>query len=196
MSQITEQFHSSDIGDILEKSLIGERPDRDDCLRLLESDDVHLMGMVAGHLTRKQFGRKASFVNNIILNYTNVCITDCKFCAFYRPPDAQDAYTLTLEKIESRVKTAWEMFGIRQVLIQGGHNPKLGIEYYEDAFKMIRAKYPQVGVHGLSVSEIDMIARVEKSTTKEILSRLKKAGLQSIPGAISAELRQIGRAHV
>ena len=183
MSQITEQFHSSDIGDILEKSLIGERPDRDDCLRLLESDDVHLMGMVAGHLTRKQFGRKASFVNNIILNYTNVCITDCKFCAFYRPPDAQDAYTLTLEKIESRVKTAWEMFGIRQVLIQGGHNPKLGIEYYEDAFKMIRAKYPQVGVHGLSVSEIDMIARVEKSTTKEILSRLKKAGLQSIPGA-------------
>jgi len=75
------------------------------------------------------------------------------------------------------------MFNIRQVLIQGGHNPNLKIEYYEDAFKMIREKFPQVGVHGLSTSEIDMIARVEKSSTKEILSRLKDAGLQSMPGA-------------
>jgi CofH subfamily radical SAM domain protein len=75
------------------------------------------------------------------------------------------------------------MFKIRQVLIQGGHNPNLRIEYYEDAFKMIRAKFPSVGVHGLSTSEIDMIARVEKSSTKEILSRLRDAGLQSIPGA-------------
>jgi cyclic dehypoxanthinyl futalosine synthase len=183
LSQITEQLHSSDIGDILDNSLNGKRPNKNDCLRLLESDDVHLMGMVAGHLTRKQFGKKASFVNNIILNYTNVCITDCKFCAFYRSPGADDSYTLTLDEIDTRVKTAWEMFKIRQVLIQGGHNPKLSLEYYEDAFKMIRSKYPKVGVHGLSTSEIDMIARVEKSSTKEVLSRLKEAGLQSVPGA-------------
>ena len=183
MSQITEQFHSSDIGDILDNSLNGKRPDKNDCLRLLESDDVHLMGMVAGHLTRKQFGKKASFVNNIILNYTNVCVTDCKFCAFYRSPGADDSYTLTLNEIDARVKTAWDMFRIRQVLIQGGHNPNLSLEYYEDAFKMIRTKYPKVGVHGLSTSEIDMIARVEKSSTKEVLSRLKEAGLQSVPGA-------------
>jgi CofH subfamily radical SAM domain protein len=75
------------------------------------------------------------------------------------------------------------LFKIRQVLIQGGHNPNLTIDYYEDAFRMIREKFPQVGVHGLSTSEIDMIAKVEKSSTKEILSRLKDAGLQSIPGA-------------
>ena len=68
-------------------------------------------------------------------------------------------------------------------MIQGGHNPNLTIEYYEDAFRMIREKFPQVGVHGLSTSEIDMIAKVEKSSTKEILARLKDAGLQSIPGA-------------
>ena len=183
MSQITEQFHSSDIEDILDNSLNGKRPSKSDCLRLLESDDIHLMGMVAGHLTRKRFGKKASFVNNIILNYTNVCVTDCKFCAFYRPPGAEDSYTLTLDEIEARVKTAWDMFNIRQVLIQGGHNPNLSLEYYEDAFKMIRTKYPKVGVHGLSTSEIDMIARVEKSSTKEVLSRLKEAGLQSVPGA-------------
>ena len=183
MSQITEQFHSSEIEDILNNSLNGKRPDKNDCLRLLESSDVKLMGLVAGYLTRKQFGKKASFVNNIILNYTNVCITDCKFCAFYRSPGASDSYTLTLDEIESRIKTSWDMFHIRQVLIQGGHNPALSLEYYEDAFKMIREKFPQVGVHGLSTSEIDMIAKVEKSSTREILSRLKDAGLQTIPGA-------------
>ena len=183
MSQTTEQIYQSDIGDILENSLNGNRPSPEECLRLLKSDDVYLMGLVAGHLTKKQFGKKASFVNNIILNYTNVCITDCKFCAFYRSPGAEDSYTLTLDQIEARVKSACDLFKIRQVLIQGGHNPNLKIEYYEDAFKMIREKFPMVGVHALSTSEIDMISRVEKSSTKEILSRLKDAGLQSIPGA-------------
>ena len=158
-------------------------PGPEECLRLLESEDVHLMGLVAGHITRRRFGKKATFVNNIILNYTNVCVTDCKFCAFYRPPGAADAYTLTIDQIEARVKTSWEMFRIRQVLIQGGHNPNLKIEYYEDAFKMIKEKFPAVGIHGLSASEIDMISRVEKTSTREVLSRLKDAGLQSIPGA-------------
>jgi len=183
LSQILNQIHNSNIKDILENSLNGIRPGPDDCIRLLESDDVHLMGLTAGTLTRKKFGQKASFVNNIILNYTNVCITDCKFCAFYRPPNHEESYTLSLDEIELRIKTAWDLFKIRQVLIQGGHNPDLGIEYYENSFKMIRKKFPQVGVHGLSVSEIDTIAKVEKSSTKEVLSRLKDAGLQSLPGA-------------
>ena len=183
MSQLAQQIHSSDIGDILENSLNGLRPKKDDYSRLLKSNNVQLLGLVAGKITQQKFGKKASFINNIILNYTNVCITDCKFCAFYRPPEHEESYTLTLDEIEARVKTGWDMFNIRQVLIQGGHNPDLGIEYYEDSFKMIRSKFPQVGVHGLSTSEIDMIAKVEKSTTKEILSRLKESGLQSLPGA-------------
>ncbi len=183
MSQLSEQLHSSEIGDILENSLNGIRPQKEDYTRLLKSDDVYLMGIIANQITEKKFGKKVSFVNNIILNYTNVCITDCKFCAFYRPPKDDDAYTLSLDEIEARVKTGWDMFKIRQVLIQGGHNPDLGIEYYEDSFKMIRSKFPLVGVHGLSTSEIDMISKVEKTSTKEILSRLKEAGLQSVPGA-------------
>lgn len=183
MSQITEQIHSSDIGDILENSLSGVRPSYEDTVRLLKSNDVHLMGLVAGYITQKRFGKKASFVNNIILNYTNVCVTDCKFCAFYRPPGHEESYILSLDQIEARVRTAWEMFKIRQVLIQGGHNPNLGIEYYEDAFRMIRKKYPEVGVHGLSASEIHTIAKIEKTSTKEVLLRLKEAGLQSVPGA-------------
>ena len=183
MSQLTQQLHTSEIGDILENSLSGLRPTKEDYLRLLKSNDVQLMGLVAGKLTQQKFGKKASFVNNIILNYTNVCVTDCIFCAFYRPPGHDESYTLTLDQIEARVKTGWDMFKIRQVLIQGGHNPDLGIEYYEDSFKMIRSKFPEVGIHGLSTSEIDMIAKVENSSTKEVLSRLKNAGLQSVPGA-------------
>jgi len=183
LSQITEHIHSSEISDILQSCLDGKTPEKNDCKRLVESDDVFLMGLVAGTLAKKQFGKKASFVNNIILNYTNVCITDCKFCAFYRPPGHTESYTLNLQQIESRIKIAWEMFKIRQVLMQGGHNPNLAIEYYEDAFKMIRTKFPQIGIHALSASEIDTIARIEKSSTKEILSRLKQAGMQSLPGA-------------
>ena len=183
MSRVAEQVLTSDIEEILERALRGERPSADECLELLQSGDIHVLGEAAGRMVRKRFGRRASFVNNIILNYTNVCITDCKFCAFYRPPGHEESYTLTLEEIRARVKTAWKMFGIRQVLMQGGHNPNLGTEYYEDAFRMIRAEFPQVGVHGLSASEIDMIARVEKTSTAEVLARLKEAGLQSVPGA-------------
>lgn len=182
LSQVVRQM-DSDISDILEDALEGRRPGYDEYVRLLESDDVHLMGMAAGQLARKRFGRAASFVNNIILNYTNVCITDCKFCAFYRQPGDAESYTLTLEQIESRVRASWEMFGIRQALIQGGHNPLLSIEYYEDAFRMIRQKFPKVGIHGLSASEIDMISKVEKTSTKEVIARLKESGLQSVPGA-------------
>jgi cyclic dehypoxanthinyl futalosine synthase len=183
LSQLTEQLHHSEIGDILENSLSGKKLGIDECRRLLDSNDVHLMGLVAGYLTRKKFGRRSSFINNMILNYTNVCITDCKFCAFYRPPGHEESYTVTLDQIESRVKAAWEMFGVTQVMFQGGHNPSLKIEYFENAFKLIREKFPKVGIHGLSASEIDMISKVEHISTKEVLSRLKESGMQSIPGA-------------
>ena len=75
MSQITDQIHDSEIRDILENSLHGTRPEYDDYVRLLDSDDASMMGLVAGTLTRNEFGKKASFVNNIILNYTNVCLS-------------------------------------------------------------------------------------------------------------------------
>lgn len=181
--QLFKQAYSSEIGDILESAIAGNRPSKSDCLRLLESDQTHLIGLAAGHLARTRFGKRVSYVNNIILNYTNVCVTDCKFCAFYRPPGDSEAYTLTLDQIRARIKTAWESFGIKQVLIQGGHNPNLPLEYYEEAFSMIRSEFPQVGVHALSASEVDMIARVSKSSTREVLLRLKDSGMQSMPGA-------------
>ena len=182
MTQLAK-VSSSSVSDILEASLSGTRPSESDCLRLLESDQVHEIGAAGGALARRRFGTRASFVNNIILNYTNVCITDCRFCAFYRPPGSSESYTLTLDQIRARVRVARESFGIRQALIQGGHNPDLGIEYYEEAFSMIRSEFPEVGVHGLSASEIDMISRIERSSTREVIERLKASGLQSVTGA-------------
>ena len=176
-------IETSDVSDILQRVLSGDRPKLNDCIHLIKSDNILALGLVGGFLRDKLFGKVATFVNNIILNYTNVCITYCKFCAFYRAPGHNEAYTLPVSEIVKRVLTSRKLFGISQVLIQGGHNPNLSIEYYEDAFKEIRKRCPEVGIHGLSASEIDMISRVERCTTAEVLSRLKDAGLDTLPGA-------------
>jgi cyclic dehypoxanthinyl futalosine synthase len=166
----------------LESALAGRRLGLNDCTRLVRSDDISSMGLVASALRRRLFGDTITFINNIILNYTNVCVTYCKFCAFYRPPGHEESYTVPVEEIVKRVATSREMFGITQVLIQGGHNPNLKLEYYEDAFRAIKQKCPEVGINGLSPSEVDMIANVEKSSTKEVLARLKAAGMDTFAG--------------
>jgi cyclic dehypoxanthinyl futalosine synthase len=182
-SQVNDLIRNSEVSDILNNALTGQFLTLNECIRLLRSEDIYPIGLVGNILRKRLYGNNVTFVNNIILNYTNVCVTYCKFCAFYRKPGDKEAYTVPLEEIIQRVATSREMFGITQILIQGGHNPNLGIEYYEDAFKSIKTKYPEVGIHGLSASEIDMIAKVERSSTKEVLARLKEAGLDSLPGA-------------
>lgn len=182
-SQVHDLIRNSEVSDILNNALTGQFLTLNECIRLLRSEDIYAIGLVGNILRQRLYGNNVTFVNNIILNYTNVCVTYCKFCAFYRKPGDNEAYTVPLEEIIQRVTTSKEMFGITQILIQGGHNPNLGIEYYEDAFKSIKTKYPEVGIHGLSASEIDMIAKVERSSTKEVLARLKEAGLDSLPGA-------------
>jgi cyclic dehypoxanthinyl futalosine synthase len=180
---IQDLINKSDVSDILDNALDGQSPTLNECIRLIRSEDVYAIGFVGNILRQRLYGNTVTFVNNIILNYTNVCVTYCKFCAFYRKPGDEEAYTLPLEEIVRRVATSREMFGITQILIQGGHNPNLKIEYFEDAFNAIKTKYPEVGIHGLSASEVDMIAKVERSSTKEVLARLKAAGLDSLPGA-------------
>jgi cyclic dehypoxanthinyl futalosine synthase len=180
---VQDLISKSDVADILDAVLCGRHLGLNECIRLIKSDDAYPIGLVGSMLRQRLYGNTATFVNNIILNYTNVCITYCKFCAFYRPPGHEQSYTISIDEIVRRVAVSRDAFGITQVLIQGGHNPNLKIEYYEEAFKAIREKCPEVGIHGLSASEIDMIARVEKSSIKEILSRLKAAGLDSLPGA-------------
>jgi len=179
---LSDFLKKSDISDVLDSALMGRRLGLNDCIRLVKSDDAYSMGLVANVLRKRLFGDTITFINNIILNYTNVCITYCKFCAFYRPPGHEESYTVPIEEIVRRVATSREMFGIKQVLIQGGHNPNLKLEYYEDAFRAIKSKCPEVGINGLSPSEIDMIAKVERSSTKEVLARLKAAGMDTFAG--------------
>ena len=178
-----ELIQKSDVSDILDQVLHGKRLALNDCIRLLRSDNPYALGIIGNILREKLFGKVATFVNNIILNYTNVCITYCKFCAFYRAPGDSEGYRLSVDDVVKRVATARDQFGISQVLMQGGHNPDLRIEYYEEAFKTIKEKCPDVAIHGLSASEIDTISKVERSNTKEVLSRLKEAGLDTLPGA-------------
>ena len=179
---LSDFISKSDISDVLDGALAGRRLDLNDCIRLIKSDDVYSMGLVANALRQRLYGDTITFINNIILNYTNVCITYCKFCAFYRPPGHEESYTVPVEDIVRRVAMSREMFGITQVLIQGGHNPNLKLEYYEDAFRAIKKKCPEVGINGLSPSEVDMIANVERSSTKEVLARLKAAGMDTFAG--------------
>ena len=176
-------IQKSDVSDILDQVLCAKRLGLNDCVRLLRSDNHYALGIVGNILREKLFGKVATYVNNIILNYTNVCITYCKFCAFYRAPGDPEGYTLSIDDVVKRVTTARDHFGISQVLMQGGHNPDLGVEYYEEAFKKIKEKCPDVAIHGLSASEIDTISKVERSSIREVLSRLKEAGLDSLPGA-------------
>ena len=179
---LSDFLKKSDISEVLDSALAGHRLGLNDCIRLVKSDDVYSMGLVANILRQRLFGDTITFISNIILNYTNVCVTYCKFCAFYRPPGHEESYTVPIDEIVRRVAASREMFGITQVLMQGGHNPNLKLEYYEDAFRAIKKKCPEVGINGLSPSEVDMIASIERSSTKEVLARLKAAGMDTFAG--------------
>lgn len=173
----------SEIEDTVTEILSDNEFKINDLVFLLKTPEIQRLGLIGNKIREDLYGKKVSFINNIILNYTNVCVTYCKFCAFYRPPGHKESYTVSKEEILNRIVFAKTNYDIKQVLFQGGHNPKLNTEYFEDVFNSIRTKCPDVAIHGLSASEIDMISRVDKSSPREVLSRLKHAGLESLPGA-------------
>ncbi len=176
-------FKDSEIEDTVDRMLENHEIKLNDVIYLLESQEIQRLGLVGNSIRENIFGKNVTFINNIILNYTNVCVTYCKFCAFYRPPGHEESYTVSKEEILNRVVFAKANYNIKQVLFQGGHNPKLNTEYFEDIFKTLKAKCPDVAIHGLSASEVDMIARVDRTSPLEVLERLQDAGLESLPGA-------------
>jgi cyclic dehypoxanthinyl futalosine synthase len=183
-SQISHDiFKRSELENTIDKILKSGDLGINDVVHLLKSAEIQRLGLIGNDIREKLFGKQVSFINNIILNYTNVCVTYCKFCAFYRPPGHAESYTVSKEEILQRLIFAKTNYDIKQVLFQGGHNPKLNTEYFEDIFKTIRSKCPEIAIHGLSASEIDMIAKVDRSSPREVLERLHKAGLESLPGA-------------
>jgi cyclic dehypoxanthinyl futalosine synthase len=167
---------------ILEKALDGERISDDEAVTLLRTRDLVAVGRVADELrNRKIDRRRVTFIVDRNVNYTNLCYTDCDFCAFYRRPgDTREGYLLPKAIIFKKIEETLELGGTA-LLMQGGHHPDLGVEYYEDLFSSIKARYP-IHLHALSPSEIQHAARRSKLTIPEALTRLRDAGLDSLPG--------------
>ncbi|MBI2195352.1 MAG: dehypoxanthine futalosine cyclase [Armatimonadetes bacterium] len=170
------------IDDIAEKVVAGERLSFDEGMRLFRHSHLPELAALA-HLVRvrKHPEPIVTYVVGRNINYTNVCWVKCKFCAFYRLPGQEGEYVLPLETVFQKIEEMLALGGI-EILMQGGLNPKLKIEYYEDLFRAIRARYPQVILHALSPTEILYIAKLSRLSLEETLARLKAAGLHSIPG--------------
>lgn len=173
------------VQDILEKALQGERVSLEEGVKLYHEADLFDLGIVADELNvRKnpESKTRATFVVDRNINYTNYCYTLCKFCAFYRRPgDTKEGYLRTNEEIFQKIEEL-VVLGGTQVLMQGGHNPDLGIEYYESLTRAVKGRFPQVHVHSFSASEVVHISKISKISIKEVLTRLKNAGLNSLPG--------------
>jgi cyclic dehypoxanthinyl futalosine synthase len=167
---------------ILDRALDGERITDDEAVALLRTRDLVSVGRVADELrNRKIDKRRVTFVIDRNVNYTNVCYTDCDFCAFYRRPgDAREGYLLPKTIIFKKIEETLALGGTA-LLMQGGHHPDLGVEYYEDLFSSIKSRYP-IHLHALSPSEVQHAARRSKLTIPEALTRLRDAGLDSLPG--------------
>ena len=164
----------------------GRRLTPEEGTALLEGD-LFRLGLAADRVRRRLHPEgRVTFIRDRIINYTNVCITNCRFCAFYRPPGHPEAYLRPKEEIFRKIDEM-EQVGGTTVFLQGGHNPELGIEYYEDLFSSVKARYPHLYLHSLAASEIDHIATVSKLSLEETLRRLNRAGLDSLPGG-GAEL--------
>jgi cyclic dehypoxanthinyl futalosine synthase len=125
--------------------------------------------------------RRVTFVIDSNPNYTNVCITDCQFCAFYRKPGDPEAYTLTVEQVMEKIGFAAER-GATTVLLQGGHNPALPLDYYLSLVRETRRRFPSVTPHFFTASEIRTVADVSKLSVPEVLTALKEAGQNTLPG--------------
>ncbi|ACX51818.1 Radical SAM domain protein [Ammonifex degensii KC4] len=165
------------LGEVVE----GRRLTVKEALYLYREADLLLLGKAASAVRdRLHPERIVTFVVDRNINYTNVCYCSCLFCAFHRRPEDPDAYVLSTEEVLAKVEELVEQGGT-QVLLQGGLHPDLGLDYFEELFRAIKARYP-VHLHALSPPEIIHLARKEKLTVREVLERLKAAGLDSVPG--------------
>ncbi len=173
---------SRNINDILEKAVSGERLSPEEGLRILESHDLVAIGAAADAVARRLHPEPYRTFNiDRNINYTNVCSAVCDFCAFYRKPKSPEGYTLDKETIYKKIEETVALGG-DQILMQGGMNPDLPIEWYEDLLRSIKERFPQVNLHCFSPPEIHALHKLAKLPVRTVLERLKGAGLGSLPG--------------
>ena len=170
------------VEELQDKVLDGGRVTTDEALALCRGLSLPEIGALADAVRqRKHPGRVVTYIVDRNINYTNVCSVHCAFCAFMRREDDGDAYVLTAEQVGEKIQELVDIGGV-QVLLQGGHHPKLGIDYYLNLLQYIHRNYPQVNVHGFSPPEFYHFAEVFGLSVEEVLRRFKEAGLGSVPG--------------
>jgi cyclic dehypoxanthinyl futalosine synthase len=167
----------------IQKKLTGGIPiDRQEALWLLTAADLLAAGKLADAIRRRKHPHgRVAFVVDRNVNYTNVCQSQCKFCAFYRQADAPDAYVLSYATIFAKIEELVEHGGT-QLLMQGGLHPELKIDWFEGLFRQIKTRFPGLQVHSLSPAEVIHIARLSDLSMPACLARLQAAGLDSVPG--------------
>jgi cyclic dehypoxanthinyl futalosine synthase len=172
-----------ELDDILQRAADGGRISPEEALLLYTDAPLHPLGEAADTVRRRRYPDGiVTYIIDRNINYTNVCVTACKFCAFYRAPKHEEGWSHSLEEILRRCGEAVDL-GATQVMLQGGHHPDYGVEYYEQLFSAVKATYPQLVIHSIGPSEILHMARVSEVSIEETLRRIQAAGLDSIAGA-------------
>ncbi len=173
---------SSTVAAILHRAVEGRRLGFDEGVELFRSASLLELGRAADAVCRRLHPEPYRTYNiDRNINYTNVCAAVCDFCAFYRKVGATDAYVLDRDVLLQKIRETVELGG-DQILMQGGLHPDLELEWYEELLRDIKAHFPQVNVHGFSAPEIYFLTKVAKMPLREVLERLKAAGLGSLPG--------------
>ena len=181
-------IHDPTLDELLQKVWEGRRIDQKDALRLygLPLEELGALADRRRQLARAESygGRGNEVVTYIVdrnINYTNICNVYCKFCAFYRTEKDSDAYVISFDEIDKKIEETVALGGT-QILMQGGHHPKLTKQWYLDLLTHINARFPQVNIHGFSPSEFVHFREVFGESLEKIISDFKDAGLGSIPG--------------
>ncbi|WP_035698319.1 cyclic dehypoxanthinyl futalosine synthase [Glycomyces tenuis] len=173
----------AEIDDVLARAADGGRIGAEEAELLYTEAPFHALAEAADTVRRRVIGDNiVTYIIDRNINYTNVCVTACKFCAFYRAPKHEEGWDHSLEEILRRCGEAVEL-GATQVMLQGGHHPEFGVEYYETLFSAVKREYPQLAIHSIGPSEIAHMAKVSGTDIEEAVGRIKAAGLDSIAGA-------------
>ena len=167
---------------IADKVRASERLSADEALELYRTAPTPLLGQLADLVrARKHPDGRVTYIIDRNVNYTNVCVARCSFCAFYRPVGSADGYVLGFDELFRKIDETIAVGG-GQLLLQGGHNPDLPLTWYEDLFRAIKERYPAFRLHALSPPEVIHLSRLSQRPVPEVLDRLIAAGLDSVPG--------------
>jgi aminodeoxyfutalosine synthase len=169
------------LGTISEKVAQGKRLTKDDAITLMQSNDILALGQLANSVKEKKTGNYAYFNVNRHINLTNICVSRCKFCAFSRDKSDPDAYAMTLDEVLSIARSARDL-GITEFHIVSGLHPDLPFDYYEEVLSRLKEIMPDVHLQAFTAVEIDYFSKIAKIPVQEVLTRLKHAGLGSLPG--------------